>query len=652
MRRPFLLPLLALLLLLGGCREDQSPPRHAHQGVLDLGGYDLETQGPVNLDGEWDFYWQQLLTPTDFSGTHPPLPPAFLDLPRAWNGFLLRGETLGGPGFATFRLRVLPGPGETALALRLVDLHSAYRLWGNGQLLVAGGVVGRSAAEEVTDQAIRLPQLSGIGQPIELVLQVSNYHYREGGVVAAIELGPARQLVAKQERQWGVALFCIGSLLVMGIYHIVLFCLRRTNMAPLYFGIYCLLWLGYSLTSNSSGWVARLFVDTLPPWLEHRLDMLCFVISVPVGYSFFRTLYPREFSRRLQQLTWLMALLFTTLGVALSSLAFTTVIPAYYLYAMLMILLSLAMLLRAVRHRREGAGFILLGFLILGVTGINDMLYDLQLLRSTYLIHIGMFVFILCQALALAARFSRAFAAVEQLSGELSEKNLALEEEIVARARLEQEIVTVSEDERRRISHDLHDGLCQQLTGARLHFSVLERKLAAGGQSLPELRQVSTLLAESVNHAYDLSRGLWPVEHDQRGGCPSLEELTRRLGESGGIAVEYSRQIGCGRCGSRVMIQLYRIAQEAITNAVKHARASRIVVALDCHDRKGMVLRVRDNGVGRATAVAGKGGLGLGIMAYRARVIGGTLTVADVAEGGTEVICRVPCGEDLTEGQG
>lgn len=645
--------LLAVLIMLiplsWGCNGNKDAAPLAHQGVIDLSRLNMMRFDPVRLDGEWEFYWNQLLSPEDFRGAQPPVVSAYFTLPNAWNGFKLKEEKLGGSGFATFRLRILPGAVKRELALHLVDLNSAYKLWADGKLLVESGLVGKNTSEEIPTQSIQQPRLYIGDRPVELVLQISNYHYREGGVVSSLELGSADQLEAAQRRQWGLALFCIGSLLVMGIYHIVLFCFRRKNIAPLYFGIYCLLWTAYAFISSSNGWVVRLFFERIPDQCINRIDLLCIVISVPVGYKFFRTLYPKEFSLRFQQVTWVFTFVFAVLGLTVSTLTFTAAIPAFYLFSMLMILYSLAVLFRAMRRGREGASYILVGFIALGLAGINDMLCDLQLIRSVYLIHVGMFVFILFQACALSLRFSRAFSAVEQLSDELSDKNLALEEEIAERTRLEREIVNVSEDERRRISHDLHDGLCQQLTGARLHFSVLERKLAGAGRQQPELTQLSLLLEESVNHAYDLSRGLWPVEHGPHGASPSLEELTRRLAESSGIAIEFSQERGCVNCSNASVTQLCRIAQEAITNAVKHARASCIVVALNCQDRNSVSLTVHDNGVGRSAASGTKGGLGMGIMSHRARIIGGMLSVSDAEGGGTLVTCIVPCEADLAE---
>ncbi|SJZ82212.1 Signal transduction histidine kinase [Trichlorobacter thiogenes] len=645
-----LLSVVALLCLCSGCRVSDDPLPRARQGVVDLSALDLQQADPIRLDGDWEFYWKQLLTPADFKAGQPPQTPGYLALPAAWNDTLSNGRKRESAGYATFRLRILPGPARQELTLQLGELYSAYRLWVNGRLCVENGVIGKNSTAEIPAQAIRQTRLQLDGQPLELLLQVSNYHHRSGGVVGPIRLGATEKLESAQLKQWALALLCIGSLLVMGFYHIGLYGIRKKDRAPLYFGIYSLLWAGSSLTSNATDWAVNLLVAHYPPWFINRFDLICFVLSLPVGYSFFRTLYPAEFSRRLQQITLFVALVATVLGLILPTMAFTTIVPAFYLFAMAMILYCLVMLLRAMRTGREAAVLILAGFLVMGATGINDMLYDLQLIQSVYLIHIGMFIFIFFQAIALSFRFSRSFYAVEQLSGELFDKNRTLEDEMAERTRLEREIVNISEEERRRISHQLHDGLCQLLTGTRLHFSSLRRQLSDVDRQKPEVAEVSSLLEESVNHAYDLSRGLWPVEHDCNALSPSLEELTRRMAEASGILIEFRQQRTCQACTNKGVTQLYRIAQEALTNAVKHARASRIVVELACLNQGQLTLTVQDNGVGRDQAKRTRGGLGMGIMAHRARLINGNLTVTDAAGGGTLVSCIIPCDLQTTEG--
>ncbi|MDR3553397.1 MAG: ATP-binding protein [Syntrophobacteraceae bacterium] len=415
-----------LVLTLCGCAADKESQPIARHGILDLGGWSLSRNGPVRLDGEWEIYWGRLLTPADFKGPHAQVVARYARLPSAWNGLESSGTKLGATGYATLRLRLNHLAATNDLSLRLFNIHSAYALWVDGRAFARRGVVGKTAGQEVPDPSVLIRQFQSTGKPVELVLQVSNFHDREGGVVSSIRLGLMDSILAEQLRHWGTSLFFIGCLLVMGLYHLFLYFCRRKNFAPLYFGLYCLLWMGNTAASESSGWVIRLIFPDGSTGVLETASLTCFFLSVPVGYRFFRSLYPDEFSVRVLRFSEVMAAIFLVCALLFPLSALSAILPVYYFTSFLLIVYSLVMLARAGKKGRAEANLFVAGFFILGLSGVNDMLFDLQVVRSIYLIQIGMFVFILCQAFALSLRFSRAFATAEQLSEQLRENNLTL----------------------------------------------------------------------------------------------------------------------------------------------------------------------------------------------------------------------------------
>jgi PAS domain S-box-containing protein len=211
--------------------------------------------------------------------------------------------------------------------------------------------------------------------------------------------------------------------------------------------------------------------------------------------------------------------------------------------------------------------------------------------------------------------------------------------------RLEREIVEIGAQEQRRIGQDLHDGLCQELTGISFALEVLGQKLA--GRAAPEtasIRKVAELIDQSISHARALAHGLQPVTLDASGLTAALHELASK--------VEGMFRVSClFVSGSEVLVHdnvvathLFRIAQEAISNAVKHGRAKTIVLDLAADDQ-WLWLTVSDDGVGvdkTSAAATGRKGIGLQTMHYRARVIGGRLDVRPGERGGTVVVCAVP----------
>lgn len=211
-----------------------------------------------------------------------------------------------------------------------------------------------------------------------------------------------------------------------------------------------------------------------------------------------------------------------------------------------------------------------------------------------------------------------------------------------AARRLEQNILEISEDERRRIGHDLHDGLGQHLTGIALLSKALHQRLAA--QQLPDSQQaeqIAELISKSIGWTRDLARGLSPVTIDADGLPSAMEELTTSVSKLLGITC---------RCNCRdevpldgeTSLHLYRIAQEAINNSVKHGKASQIEVGLNA-DPDAVRLTVLDNGSGLSEKTRSHPGLGLQIMQYRAKMIDATLSIVrQKSEGGTLVTCVVP----------
>jgi PAS domain S-box-containing protein len=215
--------------------------------------------------------------------------------------------------------------------------------------------------------------------------------------------------------------------------------------------------------------------------------------------------------------------------------------------------------------------------------------------------------------------------------------------DVSERKRLERQILEISDREKRRISQDLHDSLGQLLTGIGFRCKSLENKLAA--RELPEAataRQIAQVVAQAVEDARGLARGLQPVEARPNGLTTALEDFAERLTSIFGVACTFTSDPPVELSDAPAANNLYRIAQEAAHNAVKHGHAKKIDIRLT-RDAEAVRLTVKDDGVGfDAAAASNSAGLGLQIMRYRAAMIGGTLTIArrGNGSGGTVVTCE------------
>jgi PAS domain S-box-containing protein len=218
--------------------------------------------------------------------------------------------------------------------------------------------------------------------------------------------------------------------------------------------------------------------------------------------------------------------------------------------------------------------------------------------------------------------------------------------DITERKHLEKTILEISAREQRQIGQDLHDGLGQHLTGIAFMSKVQEQKLIE--KQLPEAADAGKILKlvnDAINKTRELARGLLPVMSDAQGLMSALQQWAGEAEDLFGVSCRF-------QCFSPVLIHddamathLYYIAREAVTNAIKHGRPSLIVIHLAATLTHG-ALEIRDDGRGIAEVPANNAGMGLHLMNYRARMIGGSLQIQRGENGGTIVTCLFPIEDE------
>ena len=222
-----------------------------------------------------------------------------------------------------------------------------------------------------------------------------------------------------------------------------------------------------------------------------------------------------------------------------------------------------------------------------------------------------------------------------ELEQRVEQRTAELMEQIVARRQLEEEILHISEREQRRIGQDLHDDLGQQLAGAWMMAEVLQRTLEAeGSPQIAAAQKMGELLQKALAHTRGLARGLHPVAPEQGGFTRALQNLAAQSSELFGVKCRFESREVAPIDDETAMMHLYRIAQEAVSNAVKHGRAKNIRIGVTKTS-----LTITDDGSG-LPASAKSEGMGLRIMRYRAEMIGGTLKLKNGRTKGVVVTCQ------------
>jgi signal transduction histidine kinase len=228
-----------------------------------------------------------------------------------------------------------------------------------------------------------------------------------------------------------------------------------------------------------------------------------------------------------------------------------------------------------------------------------------------------------------------------ELEARVEDRVAALARERAERERLEHDMLEISEREQRRLGQDLHDGLCQHLTGTALAGHVLAERLSRTDPAeADKARRIVDLIEEAISLARRMAKGLHPVEMQADGLMQALEDFAATTSEMFGIDCRFD-------CPTPILIHspstathLYRIAQEAVSNAMKHGRADAIIVSLE-EVETGVRLSIADNGSGMGGPASGSSGMGLRIMADRAKMMGAQFSVT--ARGrGVELACLLP----------
>jgi len=405
--------------------EQQQPA--AVKGTLDLRNWDLVQKGPATLNGEWEFCPGKIIAPSDFLKRADRNMCGFIHVPGLWKGGKVNGIPLSGSGNGTYHLRILRNTGTGSQTMTIRRIYTDYTLWINGKLAdtkVTGKTSRKSRDDYIFVHTKRTSSFTLNRGVNHIVLQVSNHQYESGGIGRPLQLEDGAAAARKNAWILAVNMIMVGLLLFAAVYNIILYLFRRMGAAPLYFGFFCLLW-----SVNIFNVQIPILPDGLAwPRNPYIIDYLTIIISIPLFLMAIRSLFPEETSlfalRFFLVITpmFLVPLLF--LDFETSDLLFKT----YSIITVIFILYYIFIFARGMKNREEDSLFFLIGFLLLFLGGINDLLYYFLIIDTTKTVPYGILVLCIAVTLLISRRFSRAIRRVEELSRELIEMNTALKE--------------------------------------------------------------------------------------------------------------------------------------------------------------------------------------------------------------------------------
>lgn len=251
-----LISFLSLLFLsMPGKRGEPTGPLRAVKGVIDLSNWNMDETKILSLDGEWEFYWNQLLTPKDFQLQVQPSDKNFMQVPGLWNGKMIEGEKLPVFGCATYRLVLDHVPSREVMALKKENARFSSKVYVNGEELISDGLPARTSKDYRSGNTPKIGFFKNDSDKIEILVQTANYEYMNSGIPVSIELGREDVMLHQHQKDIMLALAIFAVLLAISFLYMIFFIVARIKgikeyILPL-FSLFCSLFaIGNALSDQ------------------------------------------------------------------------------------------------------------------------------------------------------------------------------------------------------------------------------------------------------------------------------------------------------------------------------------------------------------------------------------------------------------------
>lgn len=400
------------LICCSSCAVLPSSPK-AKDGIIDLRGWDFKNNGPVRLDGMWEFYHQKLLTNTILGIQSD----GFFPVPSQWNSFNISNRNIGGLTYGTFILKVLI-PGKLQhLSFYNTDIGTSFRIFVNGALISESGVPGTNRNTTVAFYKPQIGEFTSQTNVLNVAVQVANFQHISGGIRISILMGTETILRNIWDASTGLEYFLIGALVLVLFYHLFIFIIRRNEMASFYLSLLCLLLIDRTVLSGQ-----HLFSSWFP-WvsfeIREKLSYLGTYLSLTPLYLFSAALFP---TAKIKPLEWVFiayAVVMTVIVIFTPVIIFSTFLLPVEGMMLLSMFFSFVVFIRAIKQRQSGAAITMTGFLIFFLSVVNDLLYSQQIINTAYISTTGLLGFMFFESFLLSINYAKALGKSEAMGKKL-----------------------------------------------------------------------------------------------------------------------------------------------------------------------------------------------------------------------------------------
>jgi signal transduction histidine kinase/CheY-like chemotaxis protein len=372
----------------------------AQKGILDLRAVDLHHR-PASLNGEWQFYWRQLLWPGDSVVSAPD----YVTYPSLWNKIKLHGKTLPVEGYATYALTILLPKNRPNMALFMTDVYCSYRLFINDSLLLSNGRPDTTEQTAIPFWSTQTVNLPAAADTVRLVLQVANYWHSKGGTYKQLFVGKSEELHLNLQRDRAYDLLLAGCLFMGGLFFFGFYAFGSRDKAILYFSLFCIIY-SYRMIGTSL-YVLHSIFPNLSWFVTIRIEYLCLTLGVALFSRYFQSVYPRDANRYIVNAVVYICLFYALVIAVSPPWIFTKGIMPFLVVMFLYIGVAFYSCIRAVKFKRVGAVFALMSCgVMLMVFLIINLNYFQIVSTDKWIVFAGYVIFFFLQSLVLSHRFA------------------------------------------------------------------------------------------------------------------------------------------------------------------------------------------------------------------------------------------------------
>jgi len=433
-----LILLLFSITLILGCTNSNQENICVKDGIIDLSGYDFETSGIIKLNGYWKFYWNQLLTPDDLNSENN-YNFQYFNFPGTWNNNTIEGKQISNIGYATYELKVIVNQKykNQILGIKQKEQATSSRIYINDKKISETGKVATTKEESIPHTIGKLVFFYSDKDTIQIILNVSNYHHRQGGIWYGLELGTEKQIYTSSRNIKAIEIFTAGILLIMVVYYLGIFILRPKDKTSIIFSMFCLIILARLVTTDER--ILMDFFPNIPFQVYTKIEYLSFFYGFAIVIHFLNSFFPIEFKKIIVKISYVIASVFAVFTLFTPPILYTyTITPFQFIFVLGIVYVNVSIILSLIRKRKYSA-LIFSGIMLMILTSANDIFYTYRLINTFYLSQYGFLLMIFLQSYVLSKKFTQAFRDVEDLSEnlefkvnqrtlEIAQKNILLEQ--------------------------------------------------------------------------------------------------------------------------------------------------------------------------------------------------------------------------------